>query len=218
METPETHPLVAVLDAAAEGSFPPADGGVDVLPPDAAGTRAVVALTGHAYVLANVVAEELERALPAPGVGGFGGALHPDVLQWLAGGGGQIGSVDVLLVARGVGGGSTAEAPAHLDEIVSRHARVLRALLHRRDVSVVVEPDGVAILGRGLVGRRELSVELFDPSAASTGAGRALIAAGLRCVPTGEWCWAQVAPGNARSLRAFLASGFTPIGSEVLLT
>jgi RimJ/RimL family protein N-acetyltransferase len=28
--------------------------------------------------------------------------------------------------------------------------------------------------------------------------------------------FAQVAPGNAASLRAFLAAGFRPIGSEVL--
>ena len=27
--------------------------------------------------------------------------------------------------------------------------------------------------------------------------------------------WAQVAPGNAASLRAFLAAGFVPVGSEV---
>jgi hypothetical protein len=85
-------------------------------------------------------------------------------------------------------------------------------------VRVIVEPGGVAVLGRGLVGRRELSVELFDPSATSSGAGRTLIAAGLRTVPSVEWCWAQVAPGNARSLRAFLACGFTPIGAEVLFT
>jgi hypothetical protein len=29
--------------------------------------------------------------------------------------------------------------------------------------------------------------------------------------------WAQVSPGNAQSLRAFLACGFVPIGSEVLI-
>lgn len=28
----------------------------------------------------------------------------------------------------------------------------------------------------------------------------------------------QVSPGNARSLRAFLAAGFVPVGSEVLLS
>ncbi len=98
------------------------------------------------------------------------------------------------------------------------HPRVQRALRHRRDVEVVVDSAGVVILGRGLVGRRELSVELFDPSVESSGAGRDLIGAGLACVPAGEWCWAQVAAGNARSLRAFLACGFTPICSEVLIT
>ena len=32
----------------------------------------------------------------------------------------------------------------------------------------------------------------------------------------GDVVFAQVAPGNAASLRAFLAAGFSPIGSEVL--
>ena len=171
----------------------------------------MVALTGHAYVLADVDPADMA----ARGADGFGGVLHPDVLHWLAGETGDIGSIDVVLAARGVGGGAAEAVP--VDEVLAEHARVQRALRHRRDVEVLVEPDGVAILGRGLVGRRELSVELFDPAAASSGAGRALVAAGLRSVPVGQWCWAQVAPGNARSLRAFLACGFVPIGSEVLI-
>jgi RimJ/RimL family protein N-acetyltransferase len=35
-------------------------------------------------------------------------------------------------------------------------------------------------------------------------------------IPKGDVVFAQVAPGNAASLRAFLAAGFRPIGSEVL--
>ncbi len=210
------HPLAAILEDATAGRFPDPDGEVDVLPPDADGTRAVVALTGHAYVLADVDAAELADRMPKDWSGGFGGSLHPEVVRWLAGGGREIGTVDVVLAARGVGGASAPATP--VDGILAEHARVQRALRHRRDVELVVEPDGVIVLGRGLVGRRELSVELFDPAAVSSGAGRELIAAGLRCVPVGEWCWAQVAPGNARSLRAFLACGFTPIGSEVLIT
>ena len=211
-----THPLTAILEEAVRGRFPPADGAVDVLPPDRTGTGAVMAMTGHAYVLADVAADALERRLPSGWGGGFGGALHPDVLQWLAGPDREIGTIDVVLAAPGIGG---SEAPATpVDEVLAEHARVQRALRHRRDVKVVVEPSGVAIVGRGLVGRRELSVELFDPLATSSGAGRTLIAAGLRTVPPDEWCWAQVAPGNARSLRAFLACGFSPIGAEVLFT
>jgi hypothetical protein len=210
------HPLAAILDEAACGRFPPADGAVDVLPADGDGTRAVVAFTGHAYVLADVADGGVERRIPDGKGGGFGGALHPDVLHWLARPGGEIGSIDVVLVARGVG--SPPATATRLDDVLAEHSRVQRAMRHRLDVEVVVESDGVVILGRGLVGRRELSVELFEPATPSSGAGRRLIAAGLAAVPVGEWCWAQVAPGNARSLRAFLACGFTPIASEVLIT
>ena len=80
----------------------------------------------------------------------------------------------------------------------------------------VHETDGgVVTIGRGLAGRLELAIELDDPGAA-LGRGRELIAASLGLVPAGEPLFAQVSPGNARSLRAFLAAGFQPIGSEVL--
>ena len=44
-----------------------------------------------------------------------------------------------------------------------------------------------------------------------------MIGEGLGLVPAGDLVWAQVAPGNAASLRAFLTCGFFPIGSEVLI-
>jgi len=82
---------------------------------------------------------------------------------------------------------------------------------------VLADQAGLVVLGRGLVGRRELSVELFHPAAGSTGDGRRLIRAGLSHVAAGERCWAQVAAGNAASLRAFLASGFVAVCAEVLI-
>ena len=45
-----------------------------------------------------------------------------------------------------------------------------------------------------------------------------MYASGLAVPPEGEWVWAQVAAGNTASLRAFLAAGFVPVCSEVLLT
>ena len=36
-------------------------------------------------------------------------------------------------------------------------------------------------------------------------------------VPEGTPLWAQIAPGNAASVRAFLAAGFRPVGAEALL-
>jgi hypothetical protein len=38
----------------------------------------------------------------------------------------------------------------------------------------------------------------------------------IRLAPRGEPLFAQVAPGNAASLRAFLAAGYRPVGAEVL--
>jgi len=202
------HPLAPILEAAAGRRFPPADGGVEVLPPDAAGTRAVVAFSGHAYVLADVNGADLR----ASGADGYGGASKPDVLRWLAGPAGTIGSLDVVLVAEGRGGGRL-QRRVDLDH----HPRVERATHHRRGVEVYGDAVGLVVLGHGLAGRRELSVELLDPTVGGRGHGRRLIAHGLDQVPAGERCWAQVAPGNAASLRAFLAAGFVPVCSEVLI-
>ena len=206
------HPLRGVLERAAGESFPPADGGVDVLSPDGAGTRAVVAFSGHAYVLADVDPGELA----ALGADGYGGVSKPDVLRAVAGADLDIGSLDVVLVTTGRAGERLERLERRHD--LDHHPRVQRATHHRRDVEVYGDDVGLVILGRGLVDRRELSVELLDQASGGRGEGRRLIRAGLAAVPSGEWCWAQVAPGNAASLRAFLACGFIPVCSEVLIT
>ncbi len=203
------HPLKAVLADAAAGRFPPVDGAFDVLPPDDSGLCAVVAFTGHAYVLGDVDPGELAQL----GADGYGGASHPEVLLRLAGPVGHVGSVDVVLVAEA---GARPALPPRTD--LADHARVRRAAAHRARVEVYGDDVGLVVLGTGLAGRRELSVELLDPDAAGQGHGRRLIRAGLARLAPGERCWAQVAPGNAASLRAFLACGFVPIGSEVLIT
>ena len=218
--TRSEHPLVAVLDAAVAGSFPPADGVTELLPPDPWGWSAVVALTGHAYVLADIERTELD----ALGADGYGGASHPDVLRRLAGPDGEIGSLDAVLVGRG---GVSRASPRASDPgsavgpVLARrddlddHPRVRRAREHRRDIEVHGDDAGLVVLGHGLVGRLEMAVELH--AAGSAGHGRRLIRAGLAAVAPGEPVWAQVSPGNAQSLRAFLACGFVPIGSEVLI-
>jgi hypothetical protein len=71
---------------------------------------------------------------------------------------------------------------------------------------------GLVTVAEGLAGRTEISVEAFQ-----VGSGRQLIREALCLVPAGQPVFAAVAPGNARSLRAFLAEGFVPIGSEVII-
>ncbi|MEM9713137.1 MAG: hypothetical protein AAGA17_13040 [Actinomycetota bacterium] len=34
-------------------------------------------------------------------------------------------------------------------------------------------------------------------------------------MPEGEWLFAEIAPGNAASVRAFLSVGFVPIGAQI---
>jgi ribosomal protein S18 acetylase RimI-like enzyme len=57
----------------------------------------------------------------------------------------------------------------------------------------------------------------IKPEHRDKGLGRSLIRAAARLAPDGEPLFAQVTPGNARSVRAFLAAGYRPIGSEVVL-
>jgi hypothetical protein len=123
-----------------------------------------------------------------------------------------MGSLDVVLVRHGAGGRPTLVERSDLED----HPRVQRARHHRRDVRVLGDASGFVTIGRGLVDRVEMSVELLD-HAHGAGAGRQLIDDGLLAIGADELVFAQVAPGNAASLRAFLACGFRPIGSEVLI-
>jgi GNAT superfamily N-acetyltransferase len=137
--------------------------------------------------------------------------VSPDALRWLAGPGGEIGCLDAVLVRRGTGQSSLV-VRSDLDA----HPRVVAARRRRNDVTVYGDERGLITVGRGLAGRWEVSVELLD-AAAGKGTGRMLISEAVGHVPNGEPVFASVAPGNAASLRAFLACGFTPIGAEVII-
>ena len=202
------HPLLAHFLNAAAGVFPPVDGGVTVLPPLGRGLECSVGFTGHAFVATALSRDEVLAAGPD----GFGGSLSPDFQRFLAGPDGWIDCIDVTLFALGVGGPAALPERDDLDE----HYRVRHARAIREDVHVYGDAHGFVTLAAGLAGRRELSVEI-DESRQGTGLGRELLHQALTLVPAGEPVFAGVAPGNARSLRAFLATGFTPIGSEVIL-
>lgn len=201
-----SHPLLSMLLAATAGSFPAVDGRAAFLPALPGGSQAVLSFTGHAVLATSLT----EGDFPGLRLDGFGAALQPAVLQRMAAADGVIGTVDVTLVARGAGGG---RLPIRSD--LAGHPRVRHAAGLRRNVRVHGDHRGLVTLADGLAGRLETSVEAFEPG---TGAGRALIEEALRLAPAGEPVFAAVSPGNARSLRAFLAVGFRPLGSEVHIT
>jgi GNAT superfamily N-acetyltransferase len=204
------HPLVALLEDAARGRFPAPDGAVEVLPAPAGAAMAVVAFTAHHVIAADVGADWVRAQLPA---GDLRAPMSPRFLHAL---GAQLGrrddGVDVVLAAPGLEGSSALVAADR-----GEHPRAARAHSFRADLRVFESADGTAVvvLGRGLALRMEVAIEI-DPARRGRGLGTRMLLEARRLVRTDDVLYAQVAPGNAASLRAFLGAGFEPIGCEAL--
>jgi hypothetical protein len=202
------HRLTELLLAAVAGRFPPDDGGVEVVgvaPPGSA--EWVVSFTGHVVIATARPVDAVRRRRPDA----FGGALTPGFLLWLAGSSGEVGCQDLVLARTGTGGGRLPRRDDAGDHPRVQHARSLRP-----DVVVHGDARGLVTLGRGLGGLLEVGIEV-GMRGPSVGIGRGLLHDAIALVPHGEPVLAQVTPGNARSLRAFLAAGFRPVGSAVAL-
>lgn len=201
-----THPIGRVLIDAAHGTFPEPNGSVELVPPWRPGVEGVVSMTGRAYVVTtrsreSVLAHELD---------GYGRAVDPRFISWLAGPKGWCDCLDAVLMALG----TAANGPPLRDDLAD-HPRARHARLLRDDVAVFGDDRGLITLGRGVGGLPEIGIEL--PAEGKPGAGRSLIRDSLALVGVGEPVVASVAPGNARAFRAFLAAGFTPVGSVQLI-
>jgi GNAT superfamily N-acetyltransferase len=182
-----------------------------VLPAPSGARAVVVGGTAWHVVAADidpdwVAAEVAHDPVAAPLGARFLGALADRV-------GAEPGVLDAVLVAPP----APVEVGLSLVPVESDHPRVRRAQHHRRDVRVWSAADGagLVILGRGVAGWWEVSMEV-EPSARHRGLGTALAAVAPALVPDGAPLWAQVAPANTASLRAFLAAGYRPVGAEVL--
>jgi len=201
--------LAALLDDVAAGHYPPADGTVTILPQPSPREAGVLAFTAHSIVFVDADPAWVRGLLPPDDLAG---PTLPSFLQAVcAGTGRQATSTDMLCVAEARSG----PAPIALDEVpVGGHPRLDRALRVRDDVRAWQVPGAVLTLGRGVAGRWEVAVEV-DPGYRDKGLGRKLITAARHLLPEGTPVWAQITPGNAASVRAFLAAGYRPVGSEV---
>jgi hypothetical protein len=200
-----------LLSKVEAGSRLPSDPWLTVVPQPAGRTGAVLAFPGHVVVAADVPAEWVHAQLPdvdlcAP--------LNPPFLSAICARlGRRVNNIDLVTLAGPAAGDTEVElTPVHDAD----HPRVRRAHRYRDDVRVWTVPGGVLILGRGLGGRWEAAIEV-DERSRDAGLGRRLAAAARHLVPEGRPVWAQIAPGNAASVRAFLAAGYQPIGAEALL-
>ncbi|HEX6818598.1 MAG TPA: GNAT family N-acetyltransferase [Ktedonobacterales bacterium] len=210
---PTEHPLSLLFAGLAQSGFPAVDGITEVMPRANGAPAAVLAFTGHCVVAADVDPTWVAAQCPP---WQLTAAYSPAFLSALACRvGAQPMALDVLLGAPSQDGES--ELPLALTDAFDAHPRVRRARRMRTDVRVYQTEDGTGLLavGRGLAGRWEAGFEVA-PEARGQGLGRRLAAAARHLIPPGVYLFAQVAPGNATSLRATLAAGFTPLGSELL--
>src|SRR3954470_21960202 len=152
--------LGGLLGRLAAGCAPAADARVTLLPAPGGERAIVVGGTAWHVVAADVEPEWVAQAvahdpIAAPLGARFLAALADRV-------GAEPGSLDALLV----GPPAPVEAALTLEPADSEHPRVQRARAHRGDVRVWTTPDGAGllVLGRGVAGRWEVSLEV-DPVA-----------------------------------------------------
>jgi GNAT superfamily N-acetyltransferase len=225
--------LADLLRRVEQGERVPTDPWLSVMPAPAPDTAAVVAFPGHVVVAADVDPAWVRSQLPHDDLSA---PLNPPFLhaceQKL---GRRVNNIDGLYLAAPLDG----SPPVPLREVSTLdHPRVRRARRYRPLVRVWTTDGGVLVIGRGLADRWEAAIEV-DVAYRGRGLGRALARAARHLVPPipsptpppaprahipapdkppeRRPIWAQVAPGNAASVRAFLAAGFRPVGAEALL-
>ncbi|MFF8729577.1 GNAT family N-acetyltransferase [Streptomyces sp. NPDC015171] len=201
-----------LLDAAAAGVFPPADGGTTVVAQPSPRDAGVLSFTAHSVIVTDEDPEWVRETLRGTDCDALAATLNPRFLTALLDRTGRRAeTVDAVLVAAPLPG----VPPLALREIEdAAHPRIAYARGRRDDVRAWTAEDGVLVLGRGVAGRLEVSVEVAE-GARRRGLGRLLVTAARQLAT--EPLWAQIAPGNARSMRAFQAAGYRPVGAEALL-
>jgi GNAT superfamily N-acetyltransferase len=207
-----SHPLARILRSAALGSPPDADGEVEILPAVPGAVEAVCSFTAHSVVAVDLPASDIRAHLDP---GDLGSAMSAPFLAWVGDATRTtIGVLDAVLVAP-----ERAEPEIDLlerDDLLD-HPRVSRSARYRSDIRVFADRSGAGILiiGRGLAGRWEMAFEVDEP-ARGRGLGRKIAASAPMAVAAAEPLFAQCSPGNAGSLRALIAAGYVPVGSECL--
>ncbi|MEW2619826.1 GNAT family N-acetyltransferase [Streptomyces sp. NPDC048106] len=201
-----------LLDGVARGVFPPADGRTTILPQPSPRDAGVLGFTAHSVVVTDEDPAWVYEALRGLDCDPLAAALHPRFLAALLERTGRRSeTVDALLVGSPLAGAP----PLPLTEIRDAgHPRIRYARERRDEVRAWRADGGVLVTGRGLAGRLEVAVEV-DEAARTRGLGRLLAGAARHLAE--EPLWAQVAPGNARSLRAFQAAGYRAVAAELLL-
>jgi len=216
--------LAALLARVAAGQYPPPDGGITILPQPSPRDCGVISFTAHSVIFTDADPEWVRAQLPDGDLGAplgsrFLEALHAQTGRAAAGDGRATDParsshiVDTLWLTESLLGSPGLRLTRAANP---SHPRVTLARRYRDNVMVWAADGGIVLLGRGVAGRWEVAVEV-EPDRRGRGLGRELAAAARHLIPAGAPLWAQIAPGNAASVRAFLAAGYRPVGAEALI-
>lgn len=206
--------LADLMRSIADGDMPTADRELTVVTPPDDRSVGVLAFAGHNVVSVDIAGDWVRSWLPEHDLAA---PTQPPFLTVLAAATGRLlDNLDLVLVAPATGRLGGAELTEMTEFVAPLPPRLVRALAQRISVRAWRCPGGLLTLGRGVAGRWEVSVEV-EPALRGFGLGRGLFTSARGLLPVGEQVWAQVAPGNAASVRAALAAGFRPVGAEVLL-
>ncbi|MCP2356461.1 GNAT superfamily N-acetyltransferase [Nonomuraea thailandensis] len=198
-----------IIAGAESGRTPEPGAGPTIVPQPSPHDAGVIAFTGHNVIYADVGESWIRSRIPE---GDLSAPLNPPFLRDLEERTGRrVDTIDMLAL----GGPCAGDPPIDLAEVTdAAHPRVRRAHRRRAEVRVWTCPGGLLVVGRGVAGRWEVGIEV-EPAGRGRGLGRALARAARHLVA--RPLWAQIAPGNAASVRAFLAAGYVPIAAEALL-
>jgi hypothetical protein len=176
----------------------------------------VVAFTAHHVIATELEPEQVARHLRERDVQL---PTDPRFLVWLSerAGGSSEDTIDVVLARTGVEPASDLRMVAPDAEALA-DPRVAFAASTRSDVRVHRSPAdaAVVVLGRGLVNRLEVSIEL-EVSRRGFGLAEKLLDVALSEAGPTELVYAQISAGNSAALRAALRAGFRPICAEYLI-
>ncbi|MFG2503432.1 GNAT family N-acetyltransferase [Streptomyces sp. NPDC048441] len=212
--------LGTILAVAARGHFPRPDGTTTVVPQPCHRDAGVISFTAHSVVFTDEDPQWVHATLASLDCDPLAATMNPLFLAaFHERTGRSTDTTDLMTVAGALPGAPGPELG--LREIDDPdHPRVVRARKRRDDVRVWSTAGGTAgggvlVIGRGLAGRWEAAIEV-EEGVRHRGLGRALAGAARHLVPDGDVVWAQQSTGNARSVRAFQAAGYRPVGAEAL--
>ncbi|MFD8259941.1 hypothetical protein ACFV19_13575, partial [Streptomyces griseoluteus] len=155
------------------------------------GGAGVLAFTAHSVVFTDEDPRWVRGALAAVDCDPLAAPMNPVFLaSHMARTGRGAETVDALLVGAPLPG-RPALALREIED--AGHPRVRYARGRRDAVRVWTADGGVLVMGRGVGGRLEVSVDV-DDGARHRGLGRALVTAARQ--PAAEPVWAQVSPGS----------------------